>query len=97
MICLRDNARDILFPDLVGFLVVVHVQVAVDDLPDLRIAGEELSLADSPHTVPTILWRVLLGGGCEEIVIPRADESPVRPRILILEFFETPTCLPSVK
>ena len=97
MICLRDEAREILPPDLVDFLVVVHVQIVVGDLPGLRIAGEELSLADSPRTVHTILWHVLLGGGCEEIVIPRLANRQFAPAYSYLNSLRPSTGLPSVK
>src|SRR5689334_13332602 len=78
-------AGDILFPFLLNVRIVVQVELAVDDLPDIRIALGRLALRDSPGAVAAILRRVLRGIGLECGEVLGIREAPRGAHVGIFE------------
>src|SRR5260221_3559049 len=73
-----DVARDILEPLLLCILVVVQIELAVDDLPSLRINRHSVSLAHSERAVTAVLGCVPRRLFRESVAMIRRCKKPFR-------------------
>ena len=64
------------FPQLFRAGVEVQIELAVDDLPEVRIARSEIMLADRPRAIAAELRRIALGIGLERGERLRGFETP---------------------
>ncbi len=77
----RQAHRNILFPPLFHFLVVVEIEPAFDDLPGFRVAVCSIAVAHRPGAIPTILRRVLLRIACKQVPVGGAHKMPLRSEV----------------
>ncbi len=59
-IALGDKSGNVLFPLYLHVSVVVEVQLAIDDFPDLGIAGKAVIVGGSPGTMAAILGGIAI-------------------------------------
>src|SRR5277367_3432684 len=75
----RDVARDVLEPLLLDILVVVQIELAIDNLPSVRINWNSVTLAHPERAITAVLRSVVLGILLESITVGRRSKQPLRP------------------
>src|SRR5258706_12842152 len=87
LIGLFDEARNVGQPELLHFLVVVEIELAVDDPPRLRIDLDGMSVAYAVGAVAAVLGGVRLGALHERLAMRSRGEAPLRVHPFILEIY----------